>query len=180
VNFCISLIGTSVPATPRSWAIRTLSKRPGPSGFPFRLSFSGSYDSKGGIWVQNVNEIEIRFYYWCIILTIDFGKPNSTFHLLSKKCPKSNLNTTFITVEPGVSKLFGKRKKVYYLAGDLCWKLYFWKHKMFTNARLFTIDKFTNARFDCMNEMIWHKIYRAHNEPRRFTQSCANSNWYIP
>jgi len=34
--------------------------------------------------------------YWCIILTIDFGKSNSTFHLLSKKCPKSDLETTFI------------------------------------------------------------------------------------
>jgi len=33
--------------------------------------------------------------YWCIILTINFGKPNSTFHLLSKKCLKSNLYTTF-------------------------------------------------------------------------------------
>ena len=61
------------------------------------------------------------------------------------------------TVEPGVSKLFGKRKKVYYrqvvyyLAGDLCWKWDFGKHKMFTNARLFTIDKFSNARFDCID-----------------------------
>ena len=30
-------------------------------------------------------------HHWCNILTIDFGKPNSTFHLLFKKCPKLNL-----------------------------------------------------------------------------------------
>jgi hypothetical protein len=41
------------------------------------------------------------------------------------------------------------RQVVYYLAGDLCWKWDFGKHQMFTNARLFTIDKFTNPRFDC-------------------------------
>jgi hypothetical protein len=33
--------------------------------------------------------------YWCIIFTIDFCKPNFTFHLLSKECLKSNLDTTF-------------------------------------------------------------------------------------
>ena len=35
-------------------------------------------------------------HHWCNILTIDFGKPNSTFHLLSQNCPKANLGTTFI------------------------------------------------------------------------------------
>ena len=75
------------------------------------------------------------------------------------------INSSANTVKPGVSKLFGKRKKVYYrqvvyyLAGDLCWKWDFGKHKMFTNARLFTICKFTNTRFDCiaflLNYLLW-------------------------
>jgi len=40
-------------------------------------------------------------------------------------------------------KKFKKHQVVYYLAGDLSWKWDFGKHKMFTNARLFTIHKFT-------------------------------------
>ena len=65
--------------------------------------------------------------------------------------------TCTYTVEPGISKLFGKwqkvyyRQVVYYLVVDLCWKWDFGKHKMFTNASLFTVCKFTNTKFDCIS-----------------------------
>jgi len=40
--------------------------------------------------------VKSRWLLVYFVLTIDFGKPNSNFHLLSKKCPKLNLDTTFV------------------------------------------------------------------------------------
>ena len=68
--------------------------------------------------VQCVKYIfENIFLCWCIILTINFMNPNSTFHLLSKKCPRLNLDTNFVnkktaatlsmTFHIGATKVFG-------------------------------------------------------------------------
>ena len=71
--------------------------------------------------------------YWCLVLTIDFGKPNFPFQLLSQKCPKSNLNTTFINkdttatpwlLQNGYSLSISRQNQFKSMAA--VWQLSFW------------------------------------------------------
>ena len=61
------------------------------------------------------------------------------------------------TVEPGNSKLFEKQQMVYYCQEFTIEEVIYVinglksNQKKFTIARLFTIDQFTIARFDCMS-----------------------------
>jgi hypothetical protein len=71
------------------------------SFIPKRTGFI-TFEPEDGMYINDLH------VYKCKILTINFGKPNSTFHLLSKECPKSNLETTFINKKTAATPTFCK------------------------------------------------------------------------
>ena len=68
------------------------------------------------------------------------------------------LPSVWYTIEPGNSKLFEKQQKVYYCQEFTIEEVIYVinglksNQKKFTIARLFTIDQFTIARFNCMSD----------------------------